>query len=150
MLEEEEEEDGNVDVSRRRNLDRVEDGDVAMTAVVLTGQSGRRHRLNTGKKWECLIKVSEIRFKNKSKKNMLRFHRLINASTSQSARGVFVAWFTLFTWSIIPVNNFNAVNVNFPNHGPSCIINFFILILPSTGKVSGKDVLEETKGGKSV
>ncbi|XP_020626974.1 voltage-dependent R-type calcium channel subunit alpha-1E-like isoform X3 [Orbicella faveolata] len=50
MLEEEEEEDGNVDVSRRRNLDRVEDGDVAMTSVVLTGQSGRRHRLNTGKK----------------------------------------------------------------------------------------------------
>ena len=52
MLEEEEEEDGerNVDVSRKRNLDRVEDGDVAMTAVVLTGQSGRRHRLNTGKK----------------------------------------------------------------------------------------------------
>ena len=50
MLEEEEEEDGNVDVTRRRNLDRVEDGDVAMTAVVLTGQSGRRHRLNTGKK----------------------------------------------------------------------------------------------------
>jgi len=52
MLEEEEEEDGdrNVDIARRRNLDRVEDGDVAMTAVVLTGQSGRRHRLNTGKK----------------------------------------------------------------------------------------------------
>lgn len=50
MLEEEEEEDGNVDLSRRRNLDRVEDGDVAMTSVVLTGQSGRRHRLNTGKK----------------------------------------------------------------------------------------------------
>jgi len=55
MLEEEEEEDGNVDVSRRRNLDRVEDGDVAMTSVVLTGQSGRRHRLNTGKKLVCLI-----------------------------------------------------------------------------------------------
>ena len=52
MLEEEEEEDRdrNVDVTKRRNLDRVEDGDVAMTAVVLTGQSGRRHRLNTGTK----------------------------------------------------------------------------------------------------
>ena len=60
MLEEEEEEDGNVDVSRRRNLDRVEDGDVAMTSVVLTGQSGRRHRLNTGKKLVCLIDVTEI------------------------------------------------------------------------------------------
>ncbi len=50
MLDEDDEEDGNVDMSRRRNLDRVEDGDVAMTAVVLTGQSGRRHRLNTGQK----------------------------------------------------------------------------------------------------
>lgn len=52
MLEEEEEEDGDrsVDVMRRRHLERVEDGDVAMTSVVLTGQSGRRHRLNTGKK----------------------------------------------------------------------------------------------------
>ena len=52
MLEEDEEEDAdrNVDVMRRRNLDRVEDGDIAMTAQVLTGQAGRRHRLNTGKK----------------------------------------------------------------------------------------------------
>ena len=52
MLEEEEDDDRdrNVDATRRKNLDRVEDGDVAMTAVVLTGQSGRRHRLNTGKK----------------------------------------------------------------------------------------------------
>ncbi|PFX23935.1 Voltage-dependent calcium channel type A subunit alpha-1 [Stylophora pistillata] len=59
MLEEEEEEDGNVDLSRRRHLDRVEDGDVAMTSVVLTGQAGRRHRLNTGKKkslWQRFLK----------------------------------------------------------------------------------------------
>ena len=60
MLEEEEEEDGNVDVSRRRNLDRVEDGDVAMTSVVLTGQSGRRHRLHTGKKLVCLEKFPKF------------------------------------------------------------------------------------------
>ena len=50
MLEEEDDDDRNVDVMRRRNLDRVEDGDVAMTAQVLTGNSGKRHRLNTGRK----------------------------------------------------------------------------------------------------
>ena len=52
MLEEEEEDerDTNVDITRKRNLDRVEDGDVAMTSVVLTGKSGKRHRLNTGKR----------------------------------------------------------------------------------------------------
>ena len=53
MLDEEEEEeegDRNADLSRRRNLDWVEDGDVAMTAAVLTGKSGRRHRLNTARK----------------------------------------------------------------------------------------------------
>lgn len=37
MLEEEEEEDGNVDVLRRRNFDRVEDGDVVMIFVVFIG-----------------------------------------------------------------------------------------------------------------
>ena len=50
MLEEEDDDDRNVDMMRRRNLDRVEDGDVAMTAQVLTGNSGKRHRLNTGRK----------------------------------------------------------------------------------------------------
>ncbi|XP_027058824.1 voltage-dependent N-type calcium channel subunit alpha-1B-like [Pocillopora damicornis] len=72
MLEEEEEEDGNVDLSRRRNLDRVEDGDVAMTSVVLTGQSGRRHRLNTGKKkslWQ--------RFLRKNKRWKIRVRQVV-------------------------------------------------------------------------
>ena len=49
--EEEEEGERNADTLRRRNLERVEDGDVAMTAAVLTGRSGRRHRLNTARKW---------------------------------------------------------------------------------------------------
>ncbi|XP_073242529.1 voltage-dependent calcium channel type A subunit alpha-1-like [Porites lutea] len=74
MLEEEEEEDRdrNVDVTRRRNLDRVEDGDVAMTAVVLTGQSGRRHRLNTGKKrsfWQ--------RFLRRNKRWKIRIRQIV-------------------------------------------------------------------------
>ncbi|KAJ7339584.1 hypothetical protein OS493_005987 [Desmophyllum pertusum] len=75
MLEEEEEEDGdrNVDVSRKRNLDRVEDGDVAMTAVVLTGQSGRRHRLNTtGKKRSCWQ-----RFLRRNKRWKIRIRQIV-------------------------------------------------------------------------
>ncbi|XP_074629841.1 voltage-dependent L-type calcium channel subunit alpha-1D-like isoform X2 [Acropora palmata] len=74
MLEEDEEEDGdrNVDVMRRRNLDRVEDGDIAMTAQVLTGQAGRRHRLNTGKKksfWQ--------RFSRRNKRWKIRIRQIV-------------------------------------------------------------------------
>ncbi|XP_068694848.1 voltage-dependent calcium channel type A subunit alpha-1-like isoform X3 [Montipora foliosa] len=74
MLEEEEEEDGdrNVDVLRRRNLDRVEDGDIAMTAQVLTGQSGRRHRLNTGKK-----KTLWQRFLRRNKRWKIRIRQMV-------------------------------------------------------------------------
>ncbi|KAK2555559.1 Voltage-dependent calcium channel type A subunit alpha-1 [Acropora cervicornis] len=53
MLEEDEEEDGdrNVDVMRRRNLDRVEDGDIAMTAQSFWQRFSRRN-----KRWKIRIR----------------------------------------------------------------------------------------------
>ncbi|KAK3700089.1 hypothetical protein QZH41_015046, partial [Actinostola sp. cb2023] len=73
MLEEDEDEgERNVDVLRKRNLDRVEDGDVAMTSQVLTGSGGRRHRLNTGQKrslWQ--------RFVRKNKRWRIRIRQVV-------------------------------------------------------------------------
>ncbi|XP_048587790.1 voltage-dependent P/Q-type calcium channel subunit alpha-1A isoform X2 [Nematostella vectensis] len=74
MLDEEEDDEGerNVDILRKRNLDRVEDGDVAMTAQVLTGKGGRRHRLNTSRKRTCWQ-----RFVRRNKRWRIRVRQIV-------------------------------------------------------------------------